>query len=71
MSLVDEALRFIERAERGIDVAVVGDVVAVVDLRRRVPRVDPNRVDTELGQVRKPRPHSLHVTETIAVGIGK
>ena len=37
-----------------LDVAVVGDVVAGVGHRRRVPRVDPHRVDAEVGQVGQP-----------------
>ena len=40
-----------ERAEERVDVAVVGDVVAVVVLRRGVERRDPERVDAEVAQV--------------------
>ena len=42
-----------ERAEERVDVAVVGDVVAGVALRRGVERREPDRVDAELLQVRR------------------
>ena len=38
----------------GLDVEVVGDVVAVVVLRRRVARREPDGVDTELAEVVEP-----------------
>ena len=42
-------------AVRGLDVDVVGDVVAVVGLRRGVARVEPQPVDAEVDQVVQPR----------------
>ena len=60
-----------ERAEVGMDVSVVGDVIAAVEQRRRVPRVDPDAVDAEVGEVGKLGPKSGNITGTVAVPIGE
>ena len=44
-----------ERPEHRVDVLVVGDVVAVVVLRRGVDRRQPDHVDAELREVVEPR----------------
>ena len=49
--LLDEALDVRQRAVVGMDVAVVGDVVAVVAPRRRIERQQPDRGDAEFGDV--------------------
>ena len=49
--LADQLLGLGQRAEDRVDGAVVGHVVAGVGLRRGVPRVEPHRVDAEVGQV--------------------
>ena len=59
----DELLRLTERPEDRLDVAVVGHVVATVVHRRRIPRVEPDRVDAEIGQVPQVRPHTGQVNE--------
>ena len=51
----DERVEVVERAELRVDVDVVGDVVAVVCLRRGVERRQPERVDAQLFQVRQAR----------------
>ena len=68
---VDEPLTLVECAERRLDIAVVGDVVPAIGLRRRVPRIDPDRVDPELGEVGQPRAHPLDIAEAVTVGIGE
>ena len=50
--LGDQLLGLCERPEGGVDRPVVRDVVAGVRQRGRVPRVEPERVDAELAQVR-------------------
>ena len=60
-----------ERAELRVDVAVVGDVVAAVGERRRVPGTHPDRVDTELGEVRQPVDDAVHVAGAVTVGVGE
>ena len=44
----DQRVEVVERAVVGVDGAVVGDVVAPVDVRRRVHRAQPEDIDTEL-----------------------
>ncbi len=60
-----------QRAEQRVDVAVVGDVVAVVVLRRGVERRDPQRVDTQLGEVGEPRRDAGEVADAVAVAVGE
>ncbi len=49
-----QLVELVEVAEDRVDVAVVGDVVAVVVLRRGVEGAQPDPVDAELLQVRQP-----------------
>ena len=51
LRLGDQAVEVGERAELGVDVEVVGDVVAPVDVRRRERRAHPQAVDPEPGEV--------------------
>ena len=67
----DEPVGVGERAEVGVDVAVVGDVVAAVGERRRVPRTHPDGVDTEPGEVRQPVDDAVHVAGAVAVSVGE
>ena len=69
--LGDERLRLGQRAEDGIDVAVVGDVVAATGHRGRVPRVEPDRVDSEATQVLEPIAHAAQVADAVAVAVGE
>ena len=69
--LANERVRVVQRAVDGVDVAVVGDVVAEVGLRGRVERREPDRVDAERGQVRELRPYAVQVADSVAVGIGE
>ncbi len=69
--LGDEELRIFQRAERRVDVAVVGDVVAAVGEGGRIPRVEPERVDAEFLQVAEPAADAPKVARAIAVGIGE
>src|SRR6202011_2848671 len=60
-----------EGAEGGVDGAVVGHVVAGVGPRGRIPRAEPDRVDAEAGQVRKPGADAGQVTDAVAVAVGE
>ena len=60
-----------ERAERRVDVLVVGDVVAGVVLRRRVDRREPDDVDAQRRQVIEPRLDPAQVADPVAVGVGE
>ena len=59
-----------ERAEDRVDVAVVGDVVARVGLRRGVERREPDGVDAERAQVGQARGDAGEVTDAVAVAVG-
>ena len=60
-----------QRPEDRVDVAVVGDVVARVVLRRRVERRQPDGVDPELGELGQPGHDAGQVAEPVAVGVGE
>jgi len=61
--LGDEGVVVGERAVVGVDLAVVRDVVAPVDVRARVDRAQPERVDSERREVREMRPHAAERAE--------
>ena len=69
--LGDQRLGFGERAERRVDGAVVGDVVAAVGERRGVPRVVPDGVDAEVAEVAEAGAHAGEVADAVAVGVGE
>ena len=71
MRLRDQCLALVQGAEHRVDVAVVGDVVARIGLRRGIERAQPDRVDTQLRQVRQLRPNAVQIADAVAVGIGK
>lgn len=54
-----------EVAVDGVDTAVVGDVVAVVVLRRRIERAEPDAVDAELAQVGESGPDAGQVADAV------
>jgi hypothetical protein len=53
------------------DVAVVGHVVAAIGQWRRIPGVDPDGVDAELGQVWQAVPKAGDVADAVAVPVGE
>jgi hypothetical protein len=69
MRLGDQLVEVVERAEDGIDVAVVGDIVAGILLRRGHERRQPQRVDAELGQVVEVRRDAPQIADAVAVRI--
>ncbi len=60
----------LHRAERRIDVAVVGDVVAVVAAGRRIERQEPQRGDAEVAQVIELLGQAGEVADAVAVAVG-
>jgi hypothetical protein len=60
-----------ERAEDGVDIARVGDVITSVGHRRAVERRQPQRVDPELRQVRDALTHAEQVADAVAVAVGE
>jgi hypothetical protein len=69
--LGDERLGLGRAAELGVDLAIVGDVVAAVAQRRAIPRVDPHGVDPEVAQIAQTRPHPGDVAGAVAVAVGE
>ena len=65
----DEALDVVDRAVVGMDGAVFGDVVAVVEARRRIEGQQPERVDAELGDVVELGDQAGEVADAVIVGI--
>ena len=69
--LIDQLLHIFQGAEHGVDGAVVGDVVAVVHLRRLVDGGKPNAVNTQFFEHRKFRHNAFQIAETVSVGVAK
>jgi len=68
---LDQPPGVVEGAEGRVDVPEVRHVVPAVDLRGRVPGVDPQRVDAEPDQVIQPGPDPLDVADPVAVRVGE
>gem|GEM_PF-2622416 len=59
----------LQRAERGVDVPVVADIVAGVVLRRRVDRRKPQHVDPQGREVVQPRGDPGEIADTVSVAV--
>ena len=70
-SLCDQRLEVFHRAEARVDRAIVGDVVAIVALRRREERREPQEVDAEISEVVESVPDAVEIAPTTAVRILK
>jgi hypothetical protein len=64
-----QRVRVRQRAKDGIDASVVGNVVAGVEHGRRVPGVEPDRVDPERGQVRQVGARAREVADPVAARV--
>ncbi len=67
----DEAPEILHGAEIGIDVAIVGDVVAVVAARRGIERQQPQRGDAEILQVVELFGQPGKIADAVIVAVGK
>ena len=67
--VADEGVELLEIAVVGLDVEVVGDVVPVVGLRRRVARVEPDRIDAEIGEVGQAAADAGEVADAVVVRV--
>jgi hypothetical protein len=65
----NEAVEVVARPVFGVDGEVVGDVVAVVDVRARKGRAQPDRVDAEPRQVVELRANAGEVADAVAVRV--
>ncbi len=67
----EQRVERLQPAVLGLDVEVVGDVVAVVVLRGRVAGRQPQRVDAETGEVRQPVPDTVEIADAVTVAVGE
>ena len=67
----DQAFQRVEPAEQGIDVAGIGDVVAVVGHRRDRHRAEPDRVDAQGLQVVEVLADAVEVTDAVTVAVAE
>src|SRR5581483_6208786 len=69
LRLGDQPVEVGERAELGMHRRVVRDVVAPVDVRARMDRAEPERVDAEPAQVVELRRDAGEITDAVAVRV--
>ena len=67
LGVVHELDEVAERAVLRVDAVVVGDVVAVVAVGRRVERQQPEAGDAEAGEVVEPPRQPVEVADAVAV----
>ena len=67
----DESIGVGQRAELGMDVAIVGHVVAPVCVRRGVNRVQPEAADAEPLQVVEPVDDAAEIAHSVPVRVRK
>ena len=66
-----QAIKVRHRSKLRIDTLKVGNVIAEIDLRRRIKRRNPDRVNAEILQIVKMLRDSVEVADSIAVGIAE
>ena len=71
LRLGDERVEGGERAVLVVDVEVVGHVVAVVLLRRRVARIEPDRVDAERFDVVEMTTDAVEIADAVSGRVGE
>jgi len=69
VGLFDEAIEVFHRTEFGVDAAVVGDVVAEVDIGRGVDGGEPERVDAEISEVAEFFGDAVQVADAAGGGV--
>ena len=68
-SLFDQLLGLSQGPEHRVDVAVVGDVVAAVRHRGRVPGREPDGIYAEVAQVGELRPYPAQIPDAVPVAV--
>ena len=71
LGFLDEALEILHRPEIGIDVAIVGDVIAVVAAGRGIERQQPQRGDAEVLQIAELLGQPGEIADAVIVAVGK
>ena len=71
MGLHQQVVEVSQRAEAWIDVAIVGNVIAEINHRRRVNGRDPDRVDPKADKIIEPPLYPSEVADAVVVGVLK
>jgi hypothetical protein len=71
VGLLDEVGEICQGPVLGIDVAVIGDVVPMILLRRGIEGRDPDRVDSEVFDVTEPGGDAGQVADPVVVRVGE
>jgi len=69
--LADQIAEILPRAESGMDVAVIGDIVAVVAHRRRIERQQPYRVDAQVLEIGKLFGQAAEIPDAVVVAVAE
>ena len=71
VALRDQSVSVSQSAEGGVDGAVVGDVVARIGHRGRIPGAEPDRVDAQVPEIGQPGTDASQVAGPVAVAVGE
>ena len=71
LGFLDEAAEILHRPEIGIDVAIIGDVIAVVAAGGGVERQQPQRGDAEILQISQFLGQPGKVADAVIVAVGE
>src|ERR1700674_919141 len=69
MRLAEQVIEFDQAAEKGVDVAVIRDVVTEIGYWRRIDRRYPNGVDTQPDEMIEAIDNAFQVADAIAVAV--
>ena len=60
-----------QRAVIGMNIAIIADVVAVVEPRRRIERQQPDRVGAEIGDVVEFRDQAREIANAVVIAVAE
>jgi hypothetical protein len=66
-----EMLEVFERAVHGVDIFVVRDVIAEIDLRGGIARRNPNGIDSKCLQVVEPGGDAVKIPDAVAIAVSE
>ena len=64
-----QLVHILQRAEQRIDILIIGNIVAVVVLRRLVDRAQPHHVHAKIGQIIKTAGDAFQIADAVAVRV--
>ncbi len=68
---LDKCIEILQRSVHRIDVQVIQDVVAKIDLRRWEARSDPDGIDAELFQIVEFGSNAVEIADAVVVTVGE